>query len=88
MNRPRVRCWICGHRARRTAKGTLPIVGGGEAVTYGSCPVRHGTGSLHTYDKGWACGGVLLRRDDCRRVVRAALKHERRGGNRASEYDL
>lgn len=35
-----------------------------------------------------ACRGLMLRPGDCRRVVRAARRWERAGGNLRSEYDI
>lgn len=78
--RRRVRCWVCGHRAQRVPRG-LSGVGGerGLVLDYGPCPAT---------ELRWPCDGHLLSMDDRRRVVRAAIRHERRGGNRRSEYDL
>ena len=75
-----VRCWVCGHRARRRRYTLSGVVGQrGTVRQYGTCPCDRG---------GWTCGGAMLRPADRRRVLRAALRHERGGGNRAPEYDL
>ena len=75
-----VRCWVCGMRARRRRYTLSHVVGQrGTVRQYGTCPCDRG---------GWTCGGAMLRRADRRRVLRAALRHERGGYNRVSEYDL
>lgn len=78
-----VGCWICGHRARRVARGRLQAAlhVKTKVVSYGPCPVMRGT------IDPWPCGGVMLTRTARRLVVRAAVVAERRGYSRRSEYD-
>ena len=96
-DRRRVRCWVCGRTARRVPNSrglkTLPdgrmgVVGRKRTVQpYGRCnaprwsafdAVRSG-GRVDSRSTG--CDGIMLRRADALFVLRAALAHERRGGN-------
>ena len=86
-----VRCWYCGHVARRvpgsrsllfaaalTRDGRIRVVGRRRTVQpYGAC--RNDLG-------GWHCTEPMLLRADARLVLRAAIAHDRSGGNRTSEY--
>lgn len=87
-----VRCWRCGNKKRRvpgarpawwfdlTASGRLHVVGKRRTVQpYGICRKE--------LPWGERCGEVMLLPVDARFVLRAAIAHERRGGNRMSEYD-
>ena len=75
-----VRCWVCRFRARRRRYTLSHVVGQrGTVRQYGVCPCDRG---------GWLCRGGMLRRADRGRVLRAALRHERGGYSRESEYDL
>ncbi len=77
--RHRVRCWVCGWRARRRPTELVGVVGRRRQVqSHGPCG---------NPERPW-CDGRLLTLADCRYVVRAAIQHERGGRNRRSEYDL
>lgn len=95
-----VRCWRCGCVRRRRPslrgwsewdqtdiadEGGLVIVGGCGKIPliriYGTCPAPEYPGA------DWPCGQPMLLPVDARRVLRAAIRWERRGGNRRSEYD-
>ena len=79
---PRVtcRCWMCGATRRRRRYDHVRVVGKRTILRrYGCCPAD-GPG-------GVPCRGAMVAASEVRRVVRAAVQHERRGGNRRSEYD-
>lgn len=80
-----VRCWNCGHKARRKpdmASDLLTVVGRRRRVrSYGLC------GHLLGRSDCWECMEVMLLPADAAFVLRAAIEHERRGGNLRSEYD-
>ena len=76
----RVRCWVCGCVRRRRVYTLGQVVGQRRPCrVYGDCPMEGSWGR---------CGGTMHRASgDCRRVLRAALRHARGGDNRRSEYD-
>ena len=88
-----VKCWYCGHRARRVPnlpptlmspllnrQGRMRVIGRRRTVVpYGICGAE-----LSSWER---CTEVMLLPEDARFVLRAAVAHERRGGNRMSEYD-
>ena len=89
-NRRTVRCWVCGRKARRvpnacglyhrvTPTGRLRVVGRKRTVVpFGKC-----SRGVEWED----CDGVMLLPKDLRYLLRAAIQHDRQGGNRMSEYD-
>lgn len=84
--RCRVRCWVCGYRARRMMfppieEVWVPVVLRRRKVlaAFGCCP------KCLTGD--WPERVDLLRRRDARMVLRAAVEYDRKGYNRHSEYD-
>jgi hypothetical protein len=75
-----VRCWACGAVRRRRRYTHARVVGRRLLVRdYGACPREE--------PWGWGCSGHMVEVKAVRRVVRAAIQHDRRGGNRMSEYD-
>ncbi len=86
-----VRCWKCGHKARRVAntvgmnpyrhiRGRVEVVHRNRRpLVFGLCP---GEGPW-----GYQCGEPMLLPRDAKYVLRAALGYERGGGNRRSEFD-
>lgn len=79
--RRRVQCWFCGKRARRVPREHVVRVIGRKRTVQGFGPC----GAVRPW--GETCTEPMLRRRDALAVLRAAREHERRGGNRRSEYD-
>lgn len=71
-----VRCWYCGHKARRTpGYGMAPVVGRKRRVrTYGPCGKS-------------GCSNEMLLPADAKYVLRAAIEYDLSGWNMRSEYD-
>jgi len=88
-----VMCWYCGHRARKVPnppptlmsplvnrQGRMRVVGSRRTVVpYGVCGAI-----LSSLER---CTEVMLLPEDAAFVLRAAIAHERRGGNCMSEFD-
>ena len=74
--RKTVRCWYCGHKARRTpGYGVAPVIGRKRRVRlYGICGTR-------------GCTESMLLPCDAKYALRAAIEYDLSGGNRRSEYD-
>jgi len=91
----RVRCWKCGRKGRRLYQKHVGVVDGKRLVpAFGACtkpPVEvhtiTGKDGRLIHIRLYACDGVMLRPQDARRVVRAAIRAEQRGYNKVSEYD-
>ena len=80
----RVGCWMCGLRTWRRVYTWESVAGEESPVrTFGRCP-----GYRRYYDGHLdPCRGTMHAEEERLRVLRAALRWDRDGHNRASEYD-
>ena len=89
-----VKCWFCGNRKRRVPSsrgldedyldesGRVKVILRKKTlVPYGVCGAKTGY-----WPNG--CPEPMLRPEDARFVLKAALEYDRGGGNKRSEYDL
>jgi len=83
-HRYKVRCWMCGFETRRVRRGKKPLLWFMDPVInscrYGDCPNCSGTPFFRDVP--------LLPPGIAKKVLRRALRDERRGMNKTSEYDL